>query len=401
MRYRYVILAVGVLAQGALSAVQQGLPALGPELREELHLTLSQVGVILTASSWGIMATLLLWGWLADRIGERIVISLGLGGGAVALVAASGADGYGGLLAALLVAGALGGAASTASGRAVIGWFGRRQRGLALGIRQMAVPLGGAVAALTLPLFAAAGGLEAALLALAVTSAVGALAAAIWIREPPPVPADRPRVSAPPPLRDRRVWRLATGSALLVCAQVAIVSFVVLFLHDARGVRAETAAVALAAIQVGGALARLVAGRRSDLEGRRIAPLRRLGLGSALALAATAALVSAPLVVLVPVLLAAGVLTMSWNGLAFTATAELSGRERAGTAIGLQQTVMRALSSGAGVGFGAFVAASSWAVGFAALALLPLAGWWTMRPLVAEEEARVAAREQRIAAAAA
>src|SRR3954462_2574253 len=79
-RYKWAILAVGVLAQGALSAVQQGLPALGPELREELGLSLSQVGVILTASSWGIMSTLLLWGWLADRVGERFVIAAGLGG---------------------------------------------------------------------------------------------------------------------------------------------------------------------------------------------------------------------------------------------------------------------------------------------------------------------------------
>jgi sugar phosphate permease len=130
-----------------------------------------------------------------------------------------------------------------------------------------------------------------------------------------------------------------------------------------------------------------------------VAPLRRLGLASALAIAASAALTDAPLALLVPVLLVAGVLTMSWNGLAFTATAELSGRDRAGTAIGLQQTVMRALSSGAGVGFGAFVAATTWSLGFAVLALLPLAGWWIMRPLVAEEETRIAAREQRIAAA--
>ena len=61
---------------------------------------------------------------------------------------------------------------------------------------------------------------------------------------------------------------------------------------------------------------------------------------------------------------------------------------------------MRALSAGAGVGFGALVAATSWPVGFGVLALLPLAGWWVLRPLVGEEEDRILARERRLAAAA-
>ena len=117
-------------------------------------------------------------------------------------------------------------------------------------------------------------------------------------------------------------------------------------------------------------------------------------------LAAAALLVDAPLTVLLPILVTAGVLTMSWNGLSFTAAAEMAGRAQAGTALGLQGTVMRGLSAGAGVGFGALVAATSWPAGFALLALFPLAGWWVLRPLADEEEDRILARERRLAAAA-
>jgi hypothetical protein len=49
--YRWTILAVGVGAQGALAAVQLGLPALGPVLRHELELSLSQVGIVLATVS--------------------------------------------------------------------------------------------------------------------------------------------------------------------------------------------------------------------------------------------------------------------------------------------------------------------------------------------------------------
>jgi sugar phosphate permease len=400
VRYRWAILAVGVVAQGALAALQQGLPALGPALREEFGLSLTEVGLVLTSAAWGVMLTLLAWGWLADQIGERLVISTGLAGGALALVGAAQVDGVGALIGMLALAGALSASAAAASGRAVIGWFARTERGLALGIRQMSVPLGGAVAALSLPLLVSLGGLQAAFLGLAAAAALAALAAALWIREPPPPPANRPVIDSPPPLRDGRVWRLSIGSALLVCAQVSITSFAVLFLHDHRGVAVGAAAGALAAIQVGGALARLVAGRRSDLAGRRIAPMKRLALATAVAVVGIAAAVDAPLPVLLSVLIAAGMLAMSWNGLSFTATAEIAGRDRAGTAMGLQQTVMRGLSAGTGVGFGALVAATSWPVGFALLAALPLAGWWVLRPLEGEEEDRILARERRLAAAA-
>ncbi len=386
-RYRWAILAVGVLAQGALSAVQQGLPAIGPVLREELGLSLAQVGVVLASVSWGITAMLLVWGWLADRAGERLVVAVGLAGGALALVGAAFAPAYGTLVVALAAAGALAGCTSIASGRAVMGWFGRHQRGLALGVRQMAVPLGGAAGALALPALAAAGGLRAALLALAGGCAAGALACGLAFRDPPG--AQEPTRPAAPPLRDVRMWRLSLGSGLYVCAQISIVSFTVLFLNEHRHVAAGAAAAVLATIQLTGAAVRAVAGWRSDRSGLRMPLMRRIGLATAVALVATAALADAPLPVLVPALIGAGVVSMSWNGLSVTAAAELSGHARTGAALGLQQTVV-ALAAGTAVGFAALVTATSWPIAFALLALPPLAGWWVMRPLAGDEAARLA-----------
>ena len=393
MRYRWTILAVGVGAQASLSALQQGMPALGPALRDAYSLSLSQVGAVLAAASWGILATLLFWGWMADRTSERVVISSGLAMAGVVLVPTAFAPGVGWLIAGLVVAGAFGASSAAASGRAVMGWFPRSERGFALGIRQMAVPLGGALAAFTLP---ALGGVQGAVLALAAACLAGAAAAAIWLREPPPT--EYAKVEAPPPFRDPRAWRLAVASGLLVCAQVAMVAFVALFLHDHRGVGAAAAAASLGAIQIGGALARLVAGRRSDRIGRRIIPMRRHALAMVGLLLATGLLADAPLVVLAPVLLAAGIFTMSWNGLSFTAAAEMAGRDRAGTALGLNGTIARVISAGAGVGFGAVVAATSWPAAFALLAILPLAGWLLLGPLVCEEEQRAQARERRLRA---
>jgi sugar phosphate permease len=257
-----------------------------------------------------------------------------------------------------------------------MGWFGHAERGTALGIRQMATPLGGGIAALALPVLAAHGGLRAALLALAAGVLAAAAASAVWIRTPPQVEPDgrpavagaegRPAVAGaegagdagagrsdagaaarragwdgqPAPVRDRRIWRLATGGALLVVGQLSLVGYLTLFLHDRRGWPAGSAAGVLAVVQLGGAVVRVLAGRWSDRRGVRIAPMRELALAGTMLFALTAALADGPAALLLPVIVVTGVVSMSSNGLAFTATGEIAGQARAGSAMGLQNTAL-------------------------------------------------------------
>ena len=394
-RYRWAILAVGVGAQAAVAGLRLGLPSLGPSLRDAFALSLPEVGLVFTSVAAGIVLTLIVWGALADRVGERPVLAWGLAGTAVALAGAAFAPAFPALLIALLVAGMLAGSATGASGRAVMGWFPRSERGMALGVRQMGMPLGGGLAAVALPLLAGAWGLRAAFLALAAGCLAAALASARWMREAPPPPADRPRVQAPPPLRDRRLWRLSAGSALLLIAQSGMLGFIVLFLHDERGWSAAAAAGVLAAFHVGGSVARVLAGRWSDRLDERIAPMRRIALASAALIAAAAALGALPTVFLLPVLIAGGILAMSWNGLSLTAAAEMAGRERAGTAMSLQNTVVSAAAAVAPVAFASVVVATSWPLAWLGLAISQLAGVGVLGPLVGEEDARRRARADR------
>ena len=133
-RYRWVILGAGTFAQSTFSAVSVGLPALAPALRAHYRLTLGETGVVLGAVGMGMLLTLLPWGLLADRIGERAVMSVGLAAAGGALVATSETQSYPALVGLLALSGALGASVNAASGRAVMGWFAARERGLALGI---------------------------------------------------------------------------------------------------------------------------------------------------------------------------------------------------------------------------------------------------------------------------
>ena len=357
-----------------------------PQLREEYALSLGQIGVLLAAPWIGTTLTLLPWGLATDRFGERVVLAVALGGAALCLLASAFASTFEVLLALLGLVGALGGAVNSASGRAVMHWFAPDERGLALGVRQTAIPLGGFVAALTLPSVAHAGGTSAAFAYLGALSAAGALIGALVLRGREPPDGIEPS-SVRRTIGDTRLWRVSGASGLYVYAQTAVMGFGVVFLVDEHDFSEQTAALVFAGGLVLAMAARIGAGRWSDRIGARIVPLRRVGVAMIAAMLVTAVLAEGPSGVLVPILILACGLTMAWNGLAFTAAAELAGPARSGAALGVKQTVLSAAGVAAPVLFAASVSHSSWAAAFALSAVFPLAGWALLETL--REDRRV------------
>jgi sugar phosphate permease len=356
-----------------------GLPVLAPQIRHEFGLSLVEVGFVIDSVWIGGLLTLLPWGLLADRVGERMVLAAGLGGCAVALVGAAHAGGFGALLLLLGLAGSAGASVNAASGRAVMYWFPAAERGLALGVRQTAIPLGGFISALALPALGPSDGL----LLLAALAAGGAIFGAAVIHDPEGAEDILQPRRLGETLRDGRLWLLCSGSSFYLVAQLAITGFVVLFLYDERGFSRGEAALVLAGIQVLAATFRIGGGRWSDRVGSRVGPLRLVGLASSITLALVAVLVDAPAPVLVAALVGAGGFAMAWNGLSYTAAAEIAGRARSGAALGMQQTTLAATGAALPPIFAAVVAATSWQAGFGLASVFPLAGVLLLRRLSA------------------
>ncbi|MEU4806691.1 MFS transporter [Actinosynnema sp. NPDC023587] len=337
MGYRWVVLAVGALAQGTNAAVFLGLPAITPQLREHFDLTLPQVGLLLGAVNLGTMLTLVPWGVAADRRGERLVMTIGGAGAAVSLAMAA-VDGpvVAGL--ALIGAGLFGASINAASGRVVMTWFPADRRGLAMGIRQTATPLGAALTAAVLPVVAINAGVPAVFLALAAVTAFVAITVAVLVREPPWA-SRATDTRGGVLLKNPALLRLSTAGALLVVPQFTAAALMVELLHGHRGVAVGTAAALLAVSQVLGGLGRLGTGAWSDRTRDRIAPLKTMSVAIAVGFTLTAALTDqAPTPVLAAVLIATAALALAWNGLALTAAAELAPPGRSGTALGMQNT---------------------------------------------------------------
>ncbi|GIJ60566.1 MFS transporter [Virgisporangium aurantiacum] len=382
-RYRWVILAVGAGAQGAAAAYYFGLATIAPALRADYDLSLTGLGLLLAAPMLGLLLTLVRWGQASDRFGERPVMVLALAGCAAALAIAP----LGPLplvFVALVAAGAAVSGVNSASGRVVLTWFPARGRGMAMAIRQSAVPLGSALAAATLPTLAAHGGSRAALWAIAGLEVVTAVAVAIWVREP----ADAVRTTGSAArtrvvdmLRNVPFMRVSLAGSLLALPQVVITAFGVELLHDRAGYAPATAAALLAVSQVGGAGARVLAGWWSDRAGSRLRPFRLIAYGIAGSFAVLAPVLTLESAVVGAVLVTAGVLAVCWNGLVFVAAGEMAPPGRTGAFLGLQNTAMFGAVMLASVAVGALADVVGWPVTVLVLIVPAVAAGWITRPV--------------------
>lgn len=351
-----------------------GVAFMIPTLHSERGLDLAQAGLISAMPSFGMVVTLIAWGYVVDRVGERFVLAAGSALTAAAAFAAAAADSLVVIGVFLFLGGMAAASSNSASGRLVVGWFPPQQRGLVMGIRQTAQPLGVGLGALVIPQLAQAHGVGAALMFPAVVCAISAILSGVGVLNPPRPPrAKAPAEDLANPYRGSAVlWRIHAVSVLLVVPQCLVWTFTLVWLMVDRGWSAGSAGALVTFAQVLGAIGRIAAGRWSDRIGARLRPIRAIAMAAAAAmllLAVTDALHS-PLSI--AVIVAASVITVSDNGLAFTAVAEIAGPFWSGRALGTQNTSQLFTTGIVPPVFGALITAAGYPVAFAACALFPL-----------------------------
>jgi sugar phosphate permease len=377
--HRWLILGIGIASQASFAAAFQGLPTTSTAMRSAYHLSDSVLGVALGMVSLGIAVSEVVWGIWTDKFGERRILLTGLlSTGALLAVMAAAVVPHGNtvpavgiLVAGLLFVGILGGSVNGSSGRAVMAWFQDGQRGFAMSLRQTAVPVGGAVGTALLPFLAVTVSFRAVYGILAVFCFAAATAAWRWMHEPPTAPgtAKAAAGATPSPLRDIKVWRLALASGLLTIPQFAILSFLAVFLKDFKHAPSYTATVAIISIQACGAVARVWSGRWTDRHRNRRQYVRAVGTLGAVALGGSAVLTHAPTVVVVIALIIGGILANAWHGVAYTEIATMAGAQRAGTALGLENTTVFAAGFLAPIMVPLVLSFSSWTMVWAVTAI--------------------------------
>jgi MFS family permease len=292
----------------------------------------------------------------------------------VAIIAGALVHSYAWLVFCMLLAGVGYGASTPAGGRAILLWF-TRHRGPAMGIRQMGVPIGGFAGALLLPLLANAGGYRLALVVGGIVTILPAVAATIWYREPEGGELVPRRLAALlrsmwEVARDPRLIFVTLTCSILVFGQSNMLTFLVLtFVRDVH-IDVAIAGAALATAQIGATVSRLAWGIVSDryFNGDRIVPLMCSSVLAALSSAAVPLVPEHSVAVAFALAFVLGMSASGWNGLFSTASVEIGGPGRAGSALGVGLTGIFTMGLAAPPLFGAIADAHGFHFAWYALA---------------------------------
>jgi predicted MFS family arabinose efflux permease len=335
-RYRIVVLILA--AQTMANVGPLGIPAIAALIRDDLALTLTQAGSLLSLYYIGPSLMSLPAGTMADRWGMRRTLVAGQALIGIGLLGVTAARSYTLLAAMMVLAGAGYGLLNPTSTKAVIAWVPLRQRATMVGLKQVGLPFGGALGAALLPPLAVTLGWRAAVTAAALILATTAVASLIVYRDPPAVPAP---AGVKGPLRavllSRDLWLVGVSTLVFAGMQTVWMGYLVLYLNEVVGMSLVAAGGYLALAQASGMAGRVAFGVLSDrvFGGLRRPTLLVAGASSALCSLAMAWTGPASSAAWLTVLaLVFGFVGIGWNGVQHTLVAELAGPRAAGTAIG-------------------------------------------------------------------
>lgn len=370
-----LVLTAAAGAQAAVAFVGVGLPAIGPELSRSFDLSLAELGAVLTAGLFGSGLALIAAGMAVDRFGTRISMVTGTALGAAGLAVAAAAGSKTVLVAALVVSGVGSAVVPIAGTGALFRVYPPARRGWALGMRQMSVPLGGTVAALAMPGLEGYGGVG---LTLGVAAAAVAITGLLFAF----VVADQPRRSASRVRRPlRSIWRTPGMRRLLVVAAfyIVVLQAVLTFTVPAAraaGLTALAASATFFAVNVTAMVARVAWGHVADRGGgsRRSRTLVEVGLVAAVgALLFTFAL-HAGAAVVIPAAALFGFGALGWNALVYVSAGERAAPELAARSVAVALTVVFLVSAVATPLLGALASAAGWDVFWIVTGLLAATG---------------------------
>ncbi len=340
-RWAVLVLITLAHALGALAVLS--VAPLSPFLLDALRLSRAQVGLLLPAVYLGGVLMSLPAGWLTDRLGVRVTLGGGQAVIGVLVLAAALAGSLAALLACLVVAGFGFSVLNPSTGRAVLEWFPPRGRGLAMGIKQTGLTLGGLAGALALPPLALSAGWRAALAAGGALALVSS-ALTLLVYRSPAATTGAAAAAAWPRLGELRVFLRRRGVIVvflsglaLSIAQSSVLAHLAIYARETFALSPVAAGQMLALAQAGGTASRLAWGAISDrfFGGRRrpgVVVNSVVGAGAYALLALGERL---PVGGLVALALVAGIGAFGWVGLYFALVAEIGGARYAGLLTGV------------------------------------------------------------------
>jgi MFS family permease len=379
------VLALFTAAMVGASIFIVGTGSLMTFFSSELHLGQTQLGLILSIQMLGSVAMTSVAGLLTDRFGDKaIVLWSGVFMG-LSLIAASLVQSYEWLLFWLLMYGIGYAAVTPAGSHAIIFFFKKADRGLAMGVRQCGVPLAGALGSVLLPAIALRFEYRGALVAAGILTLLACWIASALYREPVELQGERVSVRAMlvemlSIAREGPLILLTITSMILICTQFALMGFLTLTFVHVCGYGVSLAVALFTLSQIAAIAGRLAWGWISDhvFGGSRTLPLAVVCLLVAfVALGVAGVGLTTPLWLAATLAVVLGFTAEGWLGVSVIGFAEIGGEEHSGSAlgVGLTWTLLAAVLTppvfGAIAQVHGYVTAWRGLAGLAALGIIP------------------------------
>jgi MFS family permease len=298
-------------------------------------------GAVYAAVSLGSAIALIPAGMLVDRLGARGVLVIGGVVNGLGTAAAAGLTNAWAFSAALLVAGIGGSAVPVAGMSSLLRAFPPEKRGVVMGWRQLAVPLGGTIGAIALPLLTDADGVPLAMFACAVAVATTSIAFGLLVHHPRAEGTVEGRTGLRSVFAVPGIRPTLTVAFVYIIGLTAVLTYYIPAARSA-GLTRSQAAIGFVIVNVVAGLSRPVWGTLADRGGgtRRTRTLREIGVVGAAAAAVMLPALHAGVVtgLTVTAVLAFGV--FGFNGIVYLLVGELAGAARQGVAVGVASTVI-------------------------------------------------------------
>ncbi len=351
--FRWNILALISVSHIVGATAQYGINTLAPFYQGELGLSRAQVGLFFSSFYLAMTGASFVTGWLADRLGVRRTTLYGHLSVGLCTIAAALSPSFEFGCVSFFLAGLGYSFLNPASTIGVMAWFAHDERATAMGVKQTGVPGGGVLAAILAPSMVLVIGWRGALAALGVINFLfGFLYAALW-RDPEREPPARAEENGSPaevaePLNVLGLLPVSCATAIYLIGQMALITYVPLYLRDTMQFSPYWASQALALTQGGAMAGRVGWGVASDrfFGGRRKVVLVIIGMLSALAIGALGFMgAGSSDFLLMPILFLAGLCIVGYQGVSYALIGEIAGKARTGSGLGMMITINSAAAT--------------------------------------------------------
>jgi len=337
-----------LLMHSAITTAGYAVPVIAPVAAADMGLAPESVGFLVAAIYLAAMVTAPVSGILIARAGPTRLFQallLGTAAGCALFTASTAVAAFAG---ALLV-GAATGPLNPLGSHVLMRAAPQRWRAFVFSVKQCGTPAGGMIAGAALPPLTAIWGWQGAMLAIPLAACVLVALAPLATRGVDDAPVAGGGVlgaigrSLRGVMLDPALRRVAlTGTSFAAC-QMAIGSYLVVYLWRVAEISTELAGLAFSSMHVAGIASRIVLGAIADrhVSSQRLLAVLALAMGVSLALL-TGLSAEWPLAAIFAVTLAIGVSGNGWVGLFFSELARLAPPDRTAEIAGGGQSVMYA-----------------------------------------------------------